>query len=63
MPSRNAVTLAPVSVRSRKIRIGRSGAFERSSITMKAAIRAAEAVRSPIVSVVPQPFTVARVIA
>ena len=63
MPSRNAVTFAPVRVRSRKMRMGRSGAFERSSITTNATIRAAEAVSRPIVSAVPQPICVARVIA
>src|SRR5260370_10939199 len=52
-----------VSVRSRKIRIGRSGAFERSSITMNAAISAAAPASRPIVDAVPQPCWVARVIA
>ena len=63
MPTRNEVTFAPVSVRSRKIRIGSSGAFERSSIATKETISAAEAASRPIVSAVPQPISVARVIA
>ena len=52
---------AAVSVRSRKMRIGRSGAFERSSMTTKETISAAEAASSPIVLAVAQPCSVARV--
>ena len=52
-----------VSVRSRKILIGSSGAFDRNSITTKPTTRAAEAARRPIVSAVSQPCCVARVIA
>ena len=44
-----------VSVRRRKMRMGSSGAGERSSITRNPTTRAAEAARSPIVSVVAQP--------
>ena len=51
------------SVRRRKMRSGSRGAFERSSTTKKAATRATEATRSPIVWAVPQPCWVARVIA
>src|SRR5258705_4998060 len=50
------------SVRKRNIRIGSSGACDRSSITTKDAIRAAETARSPIVDVVPPPCWDARVI-
>src|SRR5215210_2773333 len=45
-PRRSPTTLAPVNVRSRKIRKGTSGAFDRSSITMKAP-PAPEQVRDP----------------
>ena len=57
------VAFDAASVRRRKIRIGRSAALERSSITMNATISAAEAASSPIVVVVAQPCWVARVIA
>ena len=43
-------TFEPVSVRSRKIRSGSSGAFERSSITTKATMSATEAASSTTVS-------------
>jgi hypothetical protein len=62
-PSRSPATLEPVSVRNLNMRIGRSGAFDRSSIPMKASTRAAETASSPIVSVVAHPCWVARVIA
>ena len=52
-----------VSVRRRKIRSGSSGAFERSSIRKKVAIRATEAARRATVEPVAQPCWVARVIA
>ena len=55
--------MEPVSVRSLNMRIGRSGAFDRSSIPTKASTKMAEAASSPIVSVVPQPCWVARVMA
>ena len=55
-------TFEPVSVRSRKIRSGSSGAFERSSITTKATMSATEAASSATVSVVPQPCCAACVI-
>jgi hypothetical protein len=45
------------------MRIGKSGAFERSSMTTNAATSAAEAASRPIVVAVPQPCCVARVIA
>ena len=44
-----------VSVRSRKMRSGSNGAGERISITRNPTISAAEAARSPTVSVVAQP--------
>jgi hypothetical protein len=47
--------LAPVSVRSRKIRNGTSGALERSSIATKIAISAAEAASRLTILVDPQP--------
>ena len=53
----------PVSVRRRNIRIGRSGAFERSSTTTNAAISAAEAASRVIVSRCPSRAAAARVIA
>ena len=61
--SRRPLMLDAASVRSRKMLIGRSGAFERSSMTTKPTISAAEAASNPIVSSVPQPCWVARVIA
>jgi hypothetical protein len=51
-PNSSALTFEAVSVRSRKIRSGSSGAGERTSITTKATTSAAEAASSPIVSVV-----------
>ena len=50
-------------MRSRKMRIGNSGAFERSSITTNATISAADAASSPIVDAVAHPSCAARVIA
>ena len=55
------VALDAASVRSRKSRSGSSGAFERSSITKNAPIRAADPASSPIVETVPHPACVARV--
>ena len=46
---------AAVSERSRKIRSGRSGEGERSSITMNTSTRAVAPARSPIVVAEPQP--------
>ena len=51
------------SVRSRKIRSGSSGAFERSSTTKNVATSTTDAASNPIVSPVAQPCCVARVIA
>ena len=62
-PITTAVALAAESDRRRKIRIGRSGAGERSSIATNAAIRAAEAPRRETVAVLAQPSSAARVIA
>jgi hypothetical protein len=61
--SSNPLAFAPASERRRKMRIGRSGARERSSMTTNAATRAADAPRSEIVWADPQPCSVARVIA
>ena len=58
-PIRIPTTLAPVSVRRRKIRNGTSGASERSSIATKAASSATASASSPIVCVEPQPASVA----
>ena len=58
-PTSRPTTLAPVSVRIRKMRNGTSGAFERSSIAVKIANRAAETPSSPIVWVEPQPASAA----
>ena len=52
----------PASDRRRKIRIGKSGALERSSMTTNATISAAEAPSRAIVVTEPQPRSVARVI-
>ena len=57
------VAFDAASVRKRRIRIGSSGAFERSSIPTNAPISAAEAASRPIVEAVPQPCWLARVIA
>ena len=57
------VTFAAASVRSRKIPIGKSGAFERSSMTTKARSSATDPARSEIVVADAQPSDVARVIA
>ena len=54
-PTSSPTMFAPVSVRSRKIRKGTSGAFERSSITTNAPISAAETASRPIVWAEPQP--------
>src|SRR5438105_9040451 len=54
---------AAASVRDRKIRRGRSGDGERSSIAMKASTRAIAAAKSPSVDEAPQPSVVARVVA
>ena len=62
-PIKRPLRFEPESVRSRKIRSGRSGAFERNSMVKNAATSAAEAASRPIVSAVPQPCWVARVIA
>ena len=62
-PISRPLTLDAVSVRSRKMRSGSSGAGERASMTKKAPIRAADAASSPIVPGVAQPCWVARVIA
>src|SRR6266699_331188 len=59
--SSRLLMLDAVSVRSRKICSGSSGAFERASITTKETTSAAEAASSPIVGPVPQPCWVARV--
>ena len=53
--TRSCVAFDAASVRSRKSRIGSSGAFERSSITKNATISAADAASSPIVEPSPQP--------
>ena len=59
-----AVAMAFVAAaKGESLRIGSKGALERSSIATNARISAAEPARSPIVSVVPQPISVARVIA
>ena len=58
-PSSRATVLAPVSVLSRKIRNGTSGAFERSSIATKIAISAAEPASRPMILVEPQPDSLA----
>ncbi len=55
------VAFDAASVRSRKSRIGRSGAFERNSITMNVPIRAADAASRPIVDAVTHPCCAARV--
>jgi hypothetical protein len=55
------VTFAAASVGRRKIRSGSSGAFDRSSMTTKAATRANDAASRAIVVGVPQPSVVARV--
>ena len=60
-PERSEVTFEPVSVRSRKIRIGKSGAGDRSSMTTKAATSAADAASRPAVVAVAQPCWLARV--
>ena len=60
-PTISIVALAAVSVRSRKIRSGRSGARERSSITTNASTSANEPARRPIVVLEPHPSVVARV--
>ncbi len=54
-PERIAARFEPDSVRSRKMRSGSSGAGERSSMPMNAAISATEAASSPAVSPVAQP--------
>ena len=61
--SSSPLMLDAVSVLRRKIRSGRSGAFERNSITTKPTISAADAASSPIVSGLIQPCWAARVIA
>ena len=48
-------TFAPVSVLSRKIRNGTSGAFERCSMTTKAPIRATAMASRLTILVEPQP--------
>src|SRR5437762_1735116 len=48
-PIRRPLRFEAESVRSRKMRSGRSGALDRISIAKKAAISAADAVRRPIV--------------
>ena len=53
----------PVSVRSRNIRSGSSGALDRGSIATNATISAPDAASRTIVSVAPQPCWTARVIA
>jgi hypothetical protein len=58
-PRRSPTTLAPVSVLSRKIRKGISGAFERSSITTNAPIRATDSPSRPTILVEPQPALLA----
>ena len=58
-PSSSPTTLAPVSVRSLKMRKGTSGAEERSSIATKAASSAAESPIRPSVWKLPQPASVA----
>ena len=62
-PTRSPTTLAPVRVRSRKMRNGISGACERRSIAMKAAISAAESPIRPSVCGEPQPASAASTIA
>ena len=62
-PISRPLTFDAVSVRSRKIRSGSSGAFERDSITKNATISPTEAASRPIVEPVAQPCWVARVIA
>src|SRR6266487_3736485 len=62
-PTRSPTMLAPVSVRRRKIRNGISGACERRSIAMKAAISAADRPIKPSVCSEPQPALVASPIA
>ena len=54
-PSSRPATFAPVSVLSRKIRKGTSGAFERSSIATKVPIRATEPASRLTILVEPQP--------
>ena len=62
-PISRPLTFDADSVRRRKIRSGRSGAFERSSIRKKAPIRADGRASRTIVSAVAQPCWAARVIA
>src|SRR2546427_9055445 len=62
-PTRSPTMLAPVRVRMRKIRNGTSGACERRSIAMKAAISAADRPIRPSVRNEPQPALVASTIA
>jgi len=57
-----ALRFDPASVRSRKMRSGNKGAFVRDSIRKNEAISTAEAVKRPMVSGVPHPCWVARVI-
>ena len=54
-PISRPTTLAPVSVRSRKIENGTSGAAERRSIATKAPSSATAPASRPIVWVEPQP--------
>src|SRR6266536_590657 len=61
--TRSCVAFDVASVRSRKMRIGKSVACERSSITTNARIRPTDAASSPIVDAVAQPCCAARVIA
>ena len=60
-PEKSAAAFEPESVRSLKIRNGSSGAGERSSTTMNAAMSAADPARSPAVVPVAQPCWLARV--
>ena len=62
-PMSSPLTFEPVSVRSRKIRIGSSGAFDRISITTKATMSTTEPASRLTVAAVAQPCWVARVIA
>ena len=58
-PSSTPTTLAPVRVLERKIRKGTNGAFERSSITMNAPIRATESASRLTILAEPHPALLA----
>ena len=55
-PHRSPAAFAPLSVRSRKIDSGNTGAWTRRSTTTNATSSAADAASTPIVLVAPQPY-------